>query len=228
MKKIFTLAVMLLSIFAFGAAKHTQMIVVTSDDYNTSNAKLQRYHLKNSKWQKVGQEVDIKIGRNGMGWGLGLHKIPKNASIIKKEGDGKSPIGIFKLGNAFGYEPFDTKYPYNVMQEYHHCVDDGKSRFYNRIINSNMRIVKDYTSYENMKFPANYYKYGIVVNHNPDNIPGRGSCIFMHIKEIPTSGCDAMSEDEIKEVIAWLKKEANPILVQAPKSEIKQLLDQVK
>lgn len=220
------------TIFAFAQKpllpKHIQMIVVVSDDYNISNAKLQRYSLKNSKWQKVGSAIDIKIGKNGMGWGLGLHKIPKNAAIIKKEGDGKSPIGIFELGYAFGYEPYDVKYPYNVMKEYHHCVDDRNSMYYNRIINSNARIIKDYTSFENMKFPANYYKYGIVVKHNPNNLPGMGSCIFMHIKSIPTTGCNAMSEDEIKEIIAWLKKEANPILVQAPKSEINGLLNQVK
>ncbi len=232
MRILLAFALFIFAVFAMAQKpilpKHTQMIVVVSDDYNKSNAKLQRYSLKNSKWQKIGKEIDIKIGKNGMGWGLGLHTIPKNAAIIKKEGDGKSPIGIFELGSAFGYEPFDVKYPYNVMHEYHHCVDDGKSMFYNQIINSNMKMVKDYVSYENMKFPANYYKYGIVVKHNPDNIPSKGSCIFMHIKSIPTTGCDAMSEDEIKEIIIWLKKEANPILVQAPKSEINRLLNQVK
>ncbi len=50
----------------------------------------------------------------------------------------------------------------------------------------------------------------------------------MRINSIPTTRCDAMSEDEIKEIIRWLKKEANPILVQAPKSEIEWLLNQVK
>lgn len=208
--------------------KHKQMIVVISDDYNSSNAKLQRYILKDNKWQQTGERIDIKIGKNGMGWGLGLHSIPADATIIKKEGDGKSPIGIFELGFAFGYEPFDVKYPYSVMKEYHHCVDDGNSIFYNQIINSNMQIIKDYTSFEHMKFPSDYYKYGIVVKHNPDNIPNNGSCIFMHIKSIPTTGCDAMSEEQIKEIIAWLDKKSNPILVQAPKNEINGLLKQVK
>lgn len=232
MRILFAFALFASSVFAMPQKlilpKHTQMIIVTSNDYNSSDAKLQRYTFVGSKWQKIGKVLDIKIGKNGMGWGLGLHKTPSNTTIIKKEGDGKSPIGIFELGDAFGYEPFDVKYPYSVMKEYHHCVDDGKSIFYNQIINSNMKIVKDYVSYENMKLPANYYKYGVVVKHNPNNIPGMGSCIFMHIKSIPTTGCDAMSEDEMKEIIYWIKKEANPILVQAPKSEIDGLLKQVK
>lgn len=208
--------------------KHKQMIVIISDDYNSSNAKLQRYFLKDSKWQQIGKRIEIKIGKNGMGWGLGLHETPTDAIIIKKEGDGKSPIGIFELGYAFGYEQYSANYPYFVMQEHHHCVDDVNSMFYNQIINSNIKIVKDYTSYEAMKFPANYYQYGIVVKHNPNNIPSRGSCIFMHIKSIPTSGCDAMSEDQIKEIISWLDVKSNPILVQAPKNEINKLLKQVK
>ncbi|MDD5405685.1 MAG: hypothetical protein PHE73_01945 [Sulfurovaceae bacterium] len=207
--------------------KHTQMIVVVSNDYDSSNATLQRYSFVNKKWQKVGKQINIKIGKNGMGWGLGLHNIPKNATVIKKEGDGKSPIGIFELGSAFGYEPYNVKYPYSVMTEQNHCVDDGKSMFYNKIIDS-IKAVKDYNSYEAMKFPANYYKFGIVVKHNPDNVPGKGSCIFMHIKEISTTGCDAMSEEQIKEIISWLDKRSNPVLVQAPKSEINGLLNQLK
>jgi D-alanyl-D-alanine dipeptidase len=43
-----------------------------------------------------------------------------------------------------------------------------------------------------MKFAKDYYKYGITVNHNHFDedgaIKGRGSCIFIHIKSIPTAG----------------------------------------
>ncbi len=206
--------------------QHTQMIVVSSSDYSSSDAKLQRYIFAGSKWQKVGQEIDIKIGKNGMGWGLGLHNIPPNATIIKKEGDGKSPIGIFTLGNAFGYEPYEVKYPYKIMSEKDHCVDDIHSKWYNQIIDST-KVAKDYDSHEVMKFKANYYRYGIVVKHNPNNIPSRGSCIFIHIKDIPTTGCDAMSEEQIKEIIQWLDANANPVLVQAPQSDIKELMKQL-
>lgn len=217
------LSIILITISMFASPQ--QIIAIVSNDFNSSNATLSKLERINGKWKHIGEPFDIKIGKNGMGWGLGVHKIPKDAGIIKKEGDGKSPIGIFELGTAFGYEPFDVKYPYSVMKEYHHCVDDGKSRFYNQIINSNM--IKDYDSYENMKFEANYYKYGIVVKHNPDNIPQGGSCIFMHIKSVPTTGCDAMSEEQMKELIGWLKKDANPILIQAPASEIGGLFKQV-
>ncbi len=231
MKIVLTILLFISTVFTMAdkasVPQPTQMIMVISNDYGSPDAKLQRYSLQNGKWQKVGKQIDIKIGKNGMGWGLGLHKIPLNATIIKKEGDGKSPIGIFALENAFGYDPYEVKYPYNVMSEKHHCVDDGNSMFYNKIIDST-KVAKDYNSYEVMEFSANYYKYGIVVKHNPNNIKGKGSCIFMHIKDIPTTGCTAMSESQMVEIIKWLDPRAKPILMQAPSSEVKGLIKQLK
>ena len=207
--------------------KHTQMIMVTSSDYSSPDAKLQRYSFKNGKWQPVGKKIDVKIGKNGMSWGIGLHKTPADAVIIKKEGDGKSPIGIFKLKEAFGYEPFSAAYPYMVMSKKNHCVDDINSKWYNKVIDST-KVTKDYSSHEVMKFKANYYRYGVVVDHNPNSVKGAGSCIFMHIKEIPTTGCTAMSESQMKEIIQWLDPKAKPLLLQAPKSEAKKLMEQLR
>ncbi len=69
-----------------------------------------------------------------------------------------------------------------------------------------------------MKFPKDYYKYGIVVNHNhideKGSIKGAGSCIFMHIKKVPTAGCTVMNEGEMKEIIRWLDPKDEPLLVQ--------------
>ncbi|MDD3775796.1 MAG: hypothetical protein PHV08_07565, partial [Sulfurovaceae bacterium] len=59
-------------------------------------------------------------------------------------------------------------------------------------------------------------------------VKGAGSCIFMHIKEIPTTGCTAMSESQMKEIIQWLDPKAKPLLLQAPKSEAKKLMEQLR
>jgi D-alanyl-D-alanine dipeptidase len=79
-----------------------------------------------------------------------------------------------------------------------------------------------------MKFPKDYYKYGIVVNHNHIDeagaIPGAGSCIFIHIKKVPTAGCTVMSEQEMKEIIRWLDEKKHPLLVQGTVQEVKKLL----
>jgi D-alanyl-D-alanine dipeptidase len=203
-----------------------QVIVVSTKNWSISDGKLQRYNKEGNSWHKVGKEISIKLGRNGLGWGRGLHSIPKNAKIIKKEGDGKAPVGIFTLKQAFGYSPFAVKYPYKVYKTTDHCVDDVNSKLYNKIVDST-KVKVDYKSKEHMKFPKNYYKYGVVVNHNhideKGTIRGAGSCIFMHIKNVPTAGCTVMSEKEMKEIIKWLDASKKPLLIQGTKDVVKQL-----
>ncbi|MEJ2489338.1 MAG: hypothetical protein P8Y50_06050 [Sulfurovaceae bacterium] len=57
-------------------------------------------------------------------------------------------------------------------------------------------------------------------------VPLKGSCIFLHIKSIPTMGCTAMSEEAMLELLKWLDPAKAPILIQAPKGEIVDLLQQ--
>ena len=208
-----------------------QLLIVTTNNWSTSTGSLQRFEKDNKSWVQVGKAVDIKLGRNGLGWGLGLHNIPKDAKIIKKEGDGKAPAGIFSLKQAFGYAPFKVKYPYEVYKETDHCVDDVHSKLYNKIVDSK-KVSIDYKSKEHMKFPKDYYKYGIVVNHNHIDEEGAkkgaGSCIFIHIKKIPTAGCTVMNESELKEIIKWLDIDKNPLLLQGTEEVVPSLWKRIK
>ena len=202
----------------------SQLIKVTTKGWNTKDGKLQRYEKdKNGNWIKVGKSINIVLGRNGLGWGLGLHTIPESAKYIKKEGDGRSPAGLFSLGNGFGYKKFKIDFPYEKYTRTDHCVDDSNSQFYNTIINSR-KVKKDYKSFEYMKLRNNLYKYGITVEHNLQNIPNSGSCIFIHIKNrkgTGTAGCTAMSEGAIVKILKWLDPKKNPLLLQLPKDELK-------
>jgi D-alanyl-D-alanine dipeptidase len=209
-----------------------QLLVVTTNNWSTSAGSLQRYERDNKRWVQVGKAIDIKLGRNGLGWGIGLHEVPKDAKIMKKEGDGKAPAGIFRLKQAFGYAPFKIDYPYEVYKETDHCVDDVNSKYYNKIVDST-KIERDYKSHERMKFPKDYYKYGIVVDHNgitegAKSKRGAGSCIFIHMKSVPTAGCTVMNESQIQEVLRWLDPIAEPLLVQGTQKDIHSLIKQAK
>ncbi len=74
---------------------------------------------------------------------------------------------------------------------------------------------------------SDVYKYGIFVDYNVNPaIPGKGSCIFMHIwskSTSPTAGCTAMTEANILKLIGFLDKSKNPVLVQVPQSEYPKL-----
>jgi len=230
MKILLTLCLALLLTHAQDTSNTKQLIVVTTKNWSTPNGLLQRYEKLDKKWHKVGKVVNIKLGRNGLGWGIGLHTTPKDAKYIKKEGDGKAPAGIFSLKQAFGYQPFVVEYPYKVYKAIDHCVDDVNSKLYNKIVDST-KVKRDYKSKEHMKFPKDYYKYGIVVNHNHIDEAGAvkwaGSCIFIHIKKVPTAGCTVMSEDEMKEIIKWLDIESEPLLVQGTVGLVDELMKQI-
>lgn len=202
-----------------------QILKVTTPNWNSREGVLQRYLKQDNKWVAVGSPISIILGRNGLGWGVGLHIIPKEAKYIKREGDGRSPAGLFSLVNGFGYYPFKIEFPYRVYDRKYHCVDDSNSKWYNKIIDSS-KVDKDYSSFEYMRLKNNLYKYGIVVNHNPNQIKDRGSCIFIHIwsgDKQGTAGCTAMSEENMIEVLKWLKKEKRPLLLQLPKDELKRI-----
>jgi len=226
MKILLTLCLSLFLATAGNIPNTKQLIVVSTKDWSTPNGTLQRYEKKNNAWHKAGKAIHIKLGRNGLGWGRGLHSIPKDAKIIKKEGDGKAPAGIFTLKQAFGYNPFVVSYPYEVYKTTDHCVDDVNSKLYNKIVDST-KVKRDYKSKEHMKFPKDYYKYGIVVNHNHIDeagaVKGAGSCIFIHIKKVPTAGCTVMSESEMKEIIQWLDADKDPLLIQGTEEVVKGL-----
>ena len=231
MKILLTLCLALLLTHAQDTSNTKQLIVVTTKNWSTPNGLLQRYEKLEKEWHKVGKVINIKLGRNGLGWGIGLHTTPKDTKYIKKEGDGKAPAGIFTLKQAFGYQPFVVEYPYEVYKATDHCVDDANSKLYNKIVDST-KVNIDYKSKEHMKFPKDYYKYGIVVNHNHIDeagaVKGAGSCIFIHIKKVPTAGCTVMKEGEMKEIIKWLDVKSEPLLVQGTEGVIDTLMKQIK
>jgi D-alanyl-D-alanine dipeptidase len=206
-------------------ADSSQLLFVTTDGWNRKEGTLQRYERiasDDKRWIKIGEPVSVILGRNGLGWGKGLHTTPKDAKYIKKEGDGKAPAGLFTLGNGFGYSSFDIDFPYAIYKRTDHCVDDSNSKWYNKIIDSR-KVEKDYKSFEHMKLKNHLYKYGITVNHNPNQIKNAGSCIFIHIRSgngKGTAGCTAMKEEKIINVLKWLNKEKKPLLLQLPKEEI--------
>jgi D-alanyl-D-alanine dipeptidase len=71
------------------------------------------------------------------------------------------------------------------------------------------------------------YRWGLVVEHNADApVPGRGSCIFLHIWAGPekgTAGCTAMEQTNLEELLRWLDSKKLPLLVQLPEGEYTRL-----
>jgi len=204
----------------------SQLIVVTSNSWNSNSARLFRFEKVNGKWVMVAKPIYVKIGRNGMAWGKGVYTAYKGGEPIKREGDGRAPAGIFRLPFIFGSSKANFNYPYLQVSRYHRCVDDYRSKYYNQIIDSR-KTRRDYRSFENMVLRSGLYRYGVFVAHNPNRVAKAGSCIFLHIKSPSnraTSGCTAMRADELLGILKWLKRDKNPLLIQAPREAINRLL----
>lgn len=216
----------------------TQLIVVTTPDWNAVDGRLQRYQRSDDHhaWQPVGAAIPIVVGRHGLGWGRGLLAWPGSADEpMKQEGDGRSPAGLFALGTAFGYAPqkiAGSLMPYLALTATTECVDDVRSASYNRIVDR-AAIPVDWTSSEHMREAGVSYRWGLVVDHNriapqPDRpLPGSGSCIFLHIWKGAgqgTAGCTAMPQRDIETLLRWLDPRQRPLLVQLTAADYARLM----
>ncbi len=201
-----------------------QLLVVISSDWNAVEGTLFRYQRSNQTlpWECCGSPVPVTLGRTGMAWGSGVCDFTdQESSPHKKEGDGKSPAGLFFLGPAFGdvgHQSFAKNIPFLPIVADLECVDDPSSRYYNQFVMTDSIVEPDWKSSEKMREIGPVYALGLVVQHNVDPVtPGKGSAIFMHIGEGKgTAGCTAMAKTDLEQVVAWLDGEQYPCLVQLP------------
>lgn len=196
-----------------------QLILVTTPSWESMQGEMSQYERasQHEEWTLRKPPTPVVIGKNGMAWGMGLHSTPtKN---LKREGDGKTPAGIFSIGPAFGLNRFSTKLEFILLSPHIEAVDDPASRYYNQIVNREAIPEIDWTSSEKMG-SIDLYEMGFVVHHNfKDRIPGAGSAIFFHLwneEKSGTAGCTAMSREDLSDLLQWLDPQKKPILIQEP------------
>jgi D-alanyl-D-alanine dipeptidase len=197
-----------------------QLVLVLTPNATATEGVLRRFERdsESSPWKPLEAEWPIVVGRTGLASGSGLHRDSVPGLPRKREGDGKSPAGVFALTSAFGFAPAERSgLPYIQLTEAVECVDDAGSRHYNRLVDRSEVSNPDWKSSENMR-EIPQYVVGVVVAHNSEPIaPGAGSCIFLHAwsgPESPTVGCTAMPRETIREIVHWLDADAHPVLVQ--------------
>lgn len=211
-------------------SKSLQAVVVTTKDWNSVQGEARLFERKtaNSKWIAAANFFPIVVGKNGVAWGVGLHKLPTDTGrvLLKTEGDGKAPAGIFALTSAFGSGEKLTyvKLPYTRLTVSIECVDDVKSANYNLIVDAKKIGNTDWKSSEKMLAVGEQYDLGVFVAHNFERQAGGGSCIFLHIwknSDTGTAGCTAMARKNIESVLRFLNPQKNPVLIQLPEDSYK-------
>jgi zinc D-Ala-D-Ala dipeptidase len=208
--------------------KSRQIIVVNSNNWDNSQAYLQPYERSGpgQPWHVASAGWPVVVGSKGMAWGNNLKNEVKDGPF-KQEGDKKSPAGVYAIGPAFGFAPKpdpQLKLTYIPVTPTLLCVDDSKSRYYGKIIDTSKIAAKDWNSGEVLiNYKQDYIK-GIVVKYNIEgNMSHGGSCIFLHIEGPAlvkgTHGCTAMTETRVTWLWHWLDPKAHPLLVQMPKAQ---------
>ncbi|WP_060680856.1 SH3 domain-containing protein [Virgibacillus halodenitrificans] len=184
---------------------NNQLILVTTNGYGTSSAKVQTFERGSSgEWQRV-MHTNGFIGKNGF-------------AGSKVEGDGKSPTGKYSIGTAFGRAGNPgTKLPFRSISSDDVWVDDPKSSLYNSW-QSRKKTEGQWNSAENMDIAL--YTYGFVINYNTARTPGKGSAIFFHVANGHTLGCTGVSQSHMVSILKWINPAKNPVIIQTPESKL--------
>ena len=208
-----------------------QLLLVITRSWDDPNGTMQRFERTDvsQEWKPVGPAWPIIAGRKGLAWEDGLQSFA-NGDPVKREGDLKSPAGVFKIGPAFGLTPTapgSIKMAYAPITPNTVCVDDSESQYYGQVVDSSKVPAIDWKDGENMStIPV--YKQGFVVNYNLDGkFRGGGSCIFIHLKDknnkTGTHGCTAMDNDFMPNLWDWINANENPVLLQLPQDQYSKL-----
>jgi zinc D-Ala-D-Ala dipeptidase len=193
----------------------TQLVVVTASGFDVWRAQLQRYaRTGTGAWQAVGEPLAVVLGRAGYAWGDGVHGTGAPAGRpgpLKREGDGRSPAGVFALGVVHGYAaaaPAGMTLPYERATAAQRCVDDPRAAQYNRVVES-AASGDSWRTAERMRRDDAVYELALDIEHNRSPVvPGHGSCIFAHVwvdARTPVAGCTGMALPELRELLTWLK-----------------------
>ena len=135
------------------------------------------------------------IGKNGL-------------TKFKKEGDLKTPKGTFKIEHLYfrkdRIEKPITKLKCIEIKNTLGWCDDVKSKKYNKLIQINNNF-----SHEKLFRQDHKYVLLIPIKYNFDKIiPGKGSCIFLHLTKnySPTAGCIALSKKDFLIMLKLIEK----------------------
>ena len=138
------------------------------------------------------------IGANGLG--------------KTREGDWKTPSGVFHFNRAFGIARNPgCNIPYTRIDSSMYWSGDTRAgKKYNQLVSIDEIPDLDTERSEHLIEYKTHYQYCLNVSYNEAGIPGLGSAIFLHCfgrRFNYTGGCIAIAEDKMIKVLKRIKKE---------------------
>ena len=121
----------------------------------------------------------------------------------KFEGDGKTPEGVYTIGECFGNTtpPCKMNVPYTLIDEDDYWDGDSTSNTYNQHVKGSEKGEEWLSKgeYEHLIKYRSSYKYAAMINYNVSpSVAGKGSAIFLHVpspNSTSSAGCVVIPEE---------------------------------
>jgi L,D-peptidoglycan transpeptidase YkuD (ErfK/YbiS/YcfS/YnhG family) len=178
-----------------------QAVVVNAPRYGSTTATLTAYQREGAGWKQAFGPWTARLGTRGLA--------PPGQ---KREGDGRTPSGVYGFDFFFGVAPDPgVRFPYRRVTPRIVWDDDSESPLYNTWVDLNRQQAGP--SPEPL-YVSPAYDHGAVIAYNTDRTPGLGSAIFLHVSTGgPTAGCVSLPAGQLVEVLRWLDPGQAPKIV---------------
>ncbi len=213
-----------------------QLITVVTPSWSSHLCVMQLYsrYPDDNQWKAQGSSWPCVVGRNGLAWGRGTVAI-NDAGLRKREGDGKSPAGMFDVLNAFGRTSVDKAKALGVALNYREitpetvCINQPGTPLYNRIMDINNNSDASGLRSESMFRSSATNTWGLIIEHNTKNpVDGAGTCVFVNVwpgARRPTGGSIGSDVSHMQQLVAALDPQKKPALVVLPKPVYQEKID---
>jgi len=184
-----------------------QLIIVEAHSREGITATVTMHEKQDGLWTEI-LNVDGYLGYGG---------IDK-----EKEGDGKTPTGLYGLSVAFGKkEDPSSLIPYTQIDEKYWWVGDYDSKYFNQLCHEDMEG-RDWEldpAVSEHLWDYKGYNYCLFVEYNTEGIDQKGSCIFFHCigEKLETLGCIAVAEEDMIFILQHLREGAKILIDTAEK-----------
>lgn len=163
------------------------------------HATLTVYQAKNGKYEEV-FSCPALIGKNGPG--------------KQSEGDTKTPLGTWTIGEAYGIaeDPGSIVKYTKITDDMYWCATGSNEKKYNTLLYKSDDPNNDYSEDEHLIDYPIRYKYLLDMGYNKAGAPYAGNAIFLHCwktPDTPTGGCVAVSEESMVKILQTITPETS-------------------
>ena len=171
-----------------------QLLIVAASGMDKTTCKVSMHERDaDGNWIQI-FSVDGYVGKKGM-----------VLDSERKEGCGKTPIGVYHFDKAFGIaDDPGCAIPYiKVTKDLYWSSDMRDGMHYNELVSINDVPDLDVKNSEHLISYTKAYQYCLNISFNEECTPGRGSAIFLHCtgNNKYTAGCVAVPKDTMKKIM---------------------------